>query len=125
MIHGSGFQFHNNQHMNAKPFFLPAGQSKPKLVIKRGLALGIPGTNGPAKYQGGMPRFAVNSYDDIGTPGAYLTYYRHDPATNYAVKLIHARAIKNLAGFSQVLTTQNLGRDFDERHVRFALRLSF
>ena len=57
----------------------------PGLDEKRGLALGIPGTNGPAKYQGGMPRFAVNSYDDIGTPGAYLPYYRHDPATNYVV----------------------------------------
>ena len=34
-------------------------------------------------------------------------------------------SIRNLAGFSQVLTTQNLGRDFDERHVRFGLRLSF
>ena len=55
----------------------------PGLDEQRGQALGIPGTNGPAKYQGGMPRFAVSSYDDIGTPGAYLPYYRHDPASNY------------------------------------------
>ena len=55
----------------------------PGLDEKRGLALGIPGVNGPAKYQGGLPRFAVSSYDDIGTPGAFLPYYRHDPAINY------------------------------------------
>lgn len=55
----------------------------PGLNQQQGLALGIPGTNGPAHYQGGYPRFAVSSYDDIGTPGAYLPYYRADPATNY------------------------------------------
>jgi hypothetical protein len=55
----------------------------PGLDEQRGQMLGIPGTNGPAKYQGGMPRFAVSSYDDIGTPGAYLPYYRHDPSSNY------------------------------------------
>ncbi len=50
-----------------------------------GKDLGIPGTNGPAHYQGGLPRFAVSSYDDIGTPGTVLPYYRHDPSTNYVV----------------------------------------
>ncbi len=33
--------------------------------------------------------------------------------------------IKNLAGFSQILSTQNLGRDFDEPDLRFGLRVSF
>src|SRR5256885_3488577 len=55
----------------------------PYTTLFRSLALGIPGTNGPAHYQGGLPRFAVSSYDDIGTPGAFLPYYRSDPATNY------------------------------------------
>jgi hypothetical protein len=32
----------------------------PGLDEQRGQMLGIPGTNGPAKYQGGMPRFAVS-----------------------------------------------------------------
>jgi len=57
----------------------------PGLNQKAGLDLGIPGTNGPAHYQGGLPRFAVNSYEDIGTPGTVLPYYRSDPATNYVV----------------------------------------
>jgi hypothetical protein len=55
----------------------------PGLDKQAGVDLGIPGTNGPAHYQGGLPRFAVSSYDDIGTPGSYLPYYRADPATNY------------------------------------------
>lgn len=55
----------------------------PGLNGQQGLALGIPGTNGPAHYQGGYPRFSVSNYDDIGTPGSYLPYYRADPATNY------------------------------------------
>ena len=40
----------------------------PGLEDQQGLALGIPGTNGPAHYQGGYPRFSVTGYDTIGTP---------------------------------------------------------
>jgi hypothetical protein len=57
----------------------------PGLDKQSGLALGIPGTNGSAHYQGGLPRFSVSNYDDIGTPGSYLPYYRSDPATNYVL----------------------------------------
>lgn len=31
-IHGSAFEYHTNQNLKAKPFFLPQGQSNPKLV---------------------------------------------------------------------------------------------
>ncbi|MEJ7606817.1 MAG: hypothetical protein WKF37_11250 [Bryobacteraceae bacterium] len=31
-IHGSAFEYHTNQQLKAKPFFLPQGQGKPKLV---------------------------------------------------------------------------------------------
>src|SRR5262249_1406272 len=31
-IHGAVFENHNNQHLNARPFFLPYSQSKPKFV---------------------------------------------------------------------------------------------
>ena len=55
----------------------------PGLDKQAGLDLGIPGTNGPEHYQGGLPRFAVYSYDEIGTPGTILPYYRRDPSTNY------------------------------------------
>ena len=31
-LHGSAFEYHTNQNLKAKPFFLPQGQSNPKLV---------------------------------------------------------------------------------------------
>ena len=31
-IHGSGFEYNQNNALKAKPFFLPAGQSKPKFI---------------------------------------------------------------------------------------------
>src|SRR5574340_58877 len=57
----------------------------PGVEDQQGLKLGIPGTNGPAKYQGGWPKFQVSNYADLGTPGAYLPYYRTDPSKNYVV----------------------------------------
>jgi hypothetical protein len=57
----------------------------PGLDQQSGLALGIPGTNGKEHYQGGLPRFSVGSYDDLGTTSEYLPYYRKDPSTNYVV----------------------------------------
>jgi hypothetical protein len=33
--------------------------------------------------------------------------------------------VRNLAGFTQITSTQNLGRDFDERRIQFTLRISF
>lgn len=55
----------------------------PGVEEQQGLKLGIPGTNGPARYQGGWPLFQVSNYSDLGTPGAYLPYYRTDPSKNY------------------------------------------
>jgi hypothetical protein len=42
-LHGTAFEDHDNQHLNARPFFLPASQSKPKFVYNDfGGALGGP-----------------------------------------------------------------------------------
>jgi hypothetical protein len=46
-----------------------------------GQQLGIPGTNGPARYQTGMPWFNVSSYGIFGTAGSQtggFPYYRDD-----------------------------------------------
>lgn len=59
----------------------------PGIEEQKGLKLGIPGTNGPHKYEGGWPRFGVSNYTDLGTPGAYLPYYRVDPSRNYVVNV--------------------------------------
>ncbi len=34
-VHGSAFEYHSSQRMKAKPFFLPAGTGKPKLVYNQ------------------------------------------------------------------------------------------
>ncbi len=42
-LHGSLFEYHTDQRLKAKPFFLPVGQSKPKLVYNQfGAAVGGP-----------------------------------------------------------------------------------
>ena len=42
-IHGSGFEYHTNNRLKARPFFLPANQGKPKLVNHQwGGAIGGP-----------------------------------------------------------------------------------
>src|SRR5438094_879154 len=79
------------------------------LNTQQGLALGIPGTNGPAHYQGGLPRFAVSSYDDIGMPGTVLPYYRQDPSTNYVTNFSMPRGAHDIRfglDFSQLAMTQ-------------------
>lgn len=34
-FHGSGFWFHNNQHLKARPYFLPASQGQPKRILNQ------------------------------------------------------------------------------------------
>lgn len=40
--------------------------------------LGIPGTNGPERFQSGWPRFAVSGYSAFGTEEPWTPYYRND-----------------------------------------------
>jgi hypothetical protein len=39
--------------------------------------------------------------------------------------IVRDGSVKNLAGYTQITSKQNLGRDFDERHLQFDLRISF
>jgi Carboxypeptidase regulatory-like domain len=42
-FHGSGFWFHNNQHLKARPYYLPATQGQPKRILNQyGGSLGGP-----------------------------------------------------------------------------------
>jgi hypothetical protein len=34
-------------------------------------------------------------------------------------------SVRNLGGYSSITSTQNLGRDYDERHIQFDLRVRF
>jgi len=40
--------------------------------------LGIPGTNGPDPWDGGMPYFDFDGYSDLGTTEDFMPYYRAD-----------------------------------------------
>jgi hypothetical protein len=65
-------------------------------------------------------QFRAEAFNASNTPHFGL------PGTNASNLVLNADgSVKNLAGYSVVSGTQNLGRDFDERHVRFGLRISF
>jgi carboxypeptidase family protein len=40
--------------------------------------LGIPGTNGPHLWEGGMPFFDLDGYSDVGRVNDFMPYYRDD-----------------------------------------------
>jgi hypothetical protein len=65
-FHGVAFENHNNQHLNAKPFFLPVGQSKPKFVYND-----FGGTFGGPIQKGKL--FFFGSYE--GTLNRESAYY--------------------------------------------------
>jgi hypothetical protein len=51
-----------------------------RLDEKIGLdVLGIPGTNGTRRFEGGWPRFDISNYTILGVPNAFQPYYRSDP----------------------------------------------
>src|SRR5437016_4424824 len=71
-LHGSLFEFHTDNHLKAKPFFLPVGQDKPKLVdnefggaiggrIKRDKVFFF------ASYEGGLHRELATQFGTVPT----------------------------------------------------------
>ncbi len=65
-------------------------------------------------------QFRAEAFNASNTPHFAL------PGANVSnLVLNNDNTIRNLAGYTQILSTQNLGRDFDERHIQFDLRFSF
>ncbi|MBM3757403.1 MAG: hypothetical protein FJW38_25895 [Acidobacteria bacterium] len=93
-IHGSGFEYYNGNATKAKPFFLPAGQRKPKLVYNQyGGTIGGPIVRNKLFYFGSfeatrdhqfasslasIPTAAMRRGDMSGAPAARPVF---DPAT--------------------------------------------
>ncbi|HXK60492.1 MAG TPA: carboxypeptidase regulatory-like domain-containing protein, partial [Acidobacteriota bacterium] len=46
--------------------------------------LGIPGTNGTRRFEGGWPRIRIDGFADIGIPNNFMPYYRRDPQFQWA-----------------------------------------
>jgi hypothetical protein len=67
--------------------------------------LGIPGTNGPFSYDGGMPRFDLDEYADVGTTEDYMPYYRADDQYQTVVNLTWLKGRHNLRFGSDIYFT--------------------
>lgn len=49
--------------------------------------LGIPGTNGPRRFEGGFPFFNIPSYSPYGVSETYMPYYRSDDQYQYVANV--------------------------------------
>ena len=58
--------------------------------------LGIPGTNGPRRFEGGMPLFDFDVYEDVGISERYMPYYRDDDQYQTVVNLNWLKGSHNL-----------------------------
>lgn len=87
---------------------MDANSEQPRLDENLGLdLLGIPGTNGPRRFEGGWPRFAVTSYTTFGESETYMPYYRNDPQYNYQANANWVRG-KHEFRFGTELSYQHL-----------------
>ena len=72
----------------------------------------------------------AGSYDfptiSAGTYAVKITPHFALPGANVSNLVLNPDgSVKNLANYTQITTTQNLGRDFDERHIQFDLKIRF
>ncbi|MBI3695007.1 MAG: carboxypeptidase regulatory-like domain-containing protein [Acidobacteria bacterium] len=95
-----------NPHLIMDAYFgwtrMDTNVEQPRLDEKLGLDfLGIPGTNGPRRFEGGWPRFQFNTYTTIGHPNDFMPYFRQDPQYQY------------VANFNWTKTTHEVRFGFD------------
>lgn len=131
-LHGSLFEYHTDNALKAKPFFLPANQRKPKFInnqfggsiggpIKKDKLFYFASWEGTRDRQTGativtIPTAAILAGDMSASPNPI-----YDPLTGNA-----DGTIRSLGGFSTITSTVGVGREgIDERVVRFGLRISF
>jgi hypothetical protein len=70
---------------------------QPRLEEKVGSELlGIPGTNGSRRLEGGWPRFQISSFATLGINEDYMPYYRRDPQYQYAANFNWTRGTHSL-----------------------------
>jgi hypothetical protein len=58
--------------------------------------LGIPGTNGPRPFEGGMPRFGVGGFAPWGVTETYMPYYRSDDQIQNVVNMNWVKGRHNI-----------------------------
>jgi hypothetical protein len=81
---------------------------QPRLDEKIGLdVLGIPGTNGARRFEGGMPAFRVGGFANVGISNDFMPYTRRDPQYQYVANFSYTR------GNHEV----RFGTDFYNQHM--------
>jgi hypothetical protein len=58
--------------------------------------LGIPGTNGPNLWEGGMPYFDLDGYADVGRVNDFMPYYRDDDQTQLVANMNWVKGSHNI-----------------------------
>jgi hypothetical protein len=81
---------------------------QPRLDEKIGLEfLGIPGTNGTRRLDGGWPGFAISGFDTFGLADGYMPYFRRDPQYQWVGNANWTRGAHNVR-FGAEFSKQNL-----------------
>ncbi len=76
---------------------IDTSSQQPRLDEKLGLDfLGIPGTNGARKFEGGWPRFAISSFATLGINEDFMPYFRRDPQYQYVANFNWTKSSHNI-----------------------------
>ncbi|MBA3974596.1 MAG: hypothetical protein C0504_10315 [Candidatus Solibacter sp.] len=69
---------------------------QPGLDKKIGLDLGIPGTNGSRRFEGGWPGFGITNYTTFGLADSYMPYFRSDPQYQWIANMNWTKGTHNI-----------------------------
>ena len=75
--------------------------------------LGIPGTNGTRRFEGGWPRFRIDGFEQVGINNNFMPYYRHDPQWQYVTNANWTKGNHNIR-FGFDFYKQNLNHNQPE-----------
>lgn len=76
---------------------MDTNSQQPRLDEKIGLDfLGIPGTNGTRRFEGGWPRFVIDNYTNVGINEDYMPYFRRDPQFQYVANANWTKGTHNI-----------------------------
>jgi len=78
--------------------------------------LGIPGTNGTRRFEGGWPRFQITGFSTLGATEGYMPYYRSDPQYQYVANLGWIKRAHNIR-FGTDLYRQHLNHTQPEHYT--------
>jgi hypothetical protein len=76
---------------------MDANSEQPRLDKNYGRdILGIPGTNGTRRFEGGLPTFEISSFSAFGSVDGFMPYYRHDPQFQYVANANWTKGSHNI-----------------------------